>query len=200
LSKYEFNKHDGMDSNRFPFNIYDNDHLTNYGHLVMFHENKEYAKEIHCKFIKEGLLRGEYCVILSNSSNWEYMKGEIALENQHLKNKIDELVKIIYVPGTMCFSGMEKLSPVIDDLSTSYRILVESVGEIRSRSDISRIEEIENNLHSVINKSGLPLICSYDINYTSFKIYGELLARILQIHDSVIFAPLDEKEIIMPMN
>jgi hypothetical protein len=79
------------------------DSLKSRKHTVIYYENKEFGKKIQYRFIRNGILKGEYCICTTHNDD------EIALiENEMMDSNIDvkhynkrRLLKIFNIPDLL---------------------------------------------------------------------------------------------------
>jgi hypothetical protein len=189
------NNNNNDDNNNYPLKFVGTIGQDSNRHIVLFYEDPEYARMIEFQFVKNGLLKEEYCIITTFEDNIQLIKSEMENSNIDVEAfKKKNLLRIYQIPDPMNhpegeLKGMEEIRDrIFTDSKPPYRI-VSRASEIKTNHQIESDIIIQRTVHFTYGNFPGSVMCSYPVDKIEPKIHGQWLVNILQNHHAAIFAP-----------
>jgi hypothetical protein len=189
------NNNNNDDNNNYPLKFVGTIGQDSNRHIVLFYEDPEYARMIEFQFVKNGLLKEEYCIITTFEDNIQLIKSEMEDSNIDVEAfKKKNLLRIYQIPDPMNhpegeLKGMEEIRDrIFTDSKPPYRI-VSRASEIKTNQQIESDIIIQRTVHFTYGNFPGSVMCSYQVDKIEPKIHGQWLINILQNHHAAIFAP-----------
>lgn len=168
-------------------------------HIVLFYEEPEWAKMIEFEFIKKGLEKGEHCIYWMED-NTQFIEKQMADFRIDIKKyKAKNLLHVYQTPSSYDFykeglEGAQKYwKEIMSDVQAPLRVVGRIMREINKKDVIESQIKLEEHFHSIFDTIKGTWLCPYDVNKIESVNRGRWIKRLIDSHDSVIFAPsLDE--------
>ena len=171
-------------------------------HIVMFHEDEEYAMKIRFRFLQKGILNEELCVYVTPETPTfveERMK-EFGIDVEGSKQR--GLLKIMQASDDLARAeDVTRRQDLLDEIlgqSTAKRIVLNEVPSM-GEAGIRNVMELERYAHTtmVSDHDSSPadhtgqrmLLCSYSVKEIEPALHAAWMSDLLKLHDSVVFAP-----------
>lgn len=178
------------------------DFLKGVRHIVMFHEDEEYATKLRFRFLQKGILNEELCVYVTPETPTfveERMK-KFGIDVEVSKER--GLLKIIQARDDFARAeDVTRREDLLDEIlgkSTSKRIVLDEVPSM-GEAGIRNVMELERYAHTTMvsdhesspNDHGAQrlLLCSYSVKEIEPARHAAWMSDLLKLHDSVVFAP-----------
>ncbi|HEY6884439.1 MAG TPA: MEDS domain-containing protein [Nitrososphaeraceae archaeon] len=179
-------------------------HVKEGQHIVLFHEEVEYAKMISFQFIKSGLAQKKECTYLSEE-DVEAVKREMSDSEIDVdKFTLNGLLHVYQVPSLTDYrprdfhireNGLENTPSNFTGLGRSDRIVLRCIYKINTEEQIKSNLKWERQYRLKKLKNGVTtLLCVYPIDNIiptmsdSTGAYGKWMNDLLAMYDGVIFA------------
>jgi KaiC/GvpD/RAD55 family RecA-like ATPase len=167
-------------------------------HIVLFHEEPEYARMILFEYLKAGLKKGEHCSYFTEEEDMEFLLREMRDSGINVDKYAERkhLLNIHYIPN-LIEDSKRQTQKITEIMSTELpnRAVFKCIYKVNTPNSIAsnikwehkyRFNEFRNLICS--------LVCTYpvyDITTTisdSTSIYGRWMSGLLKTYDAVIFA------------
>ncbi|MCL5068287.1 MAG: MEDS domain-containing protein [Thaumarchaeota archaeon] len=169
-------------------------------HVVMFHEDEEYAMKIRLRFLQRGISGDQTCIYVtpSDPANVEDRMRESGIDVERAKK--NGLLRIVHSGEDYTRAeDVRKREDLIDEIlegSSPKRVVLDeapSMGE----AGIRRVLDLERYAHTVMMSnhhegpefSDRLLLCSYSVRSIKPALHAAWMSDLLKLHDSVLFAP-----------
>lgn len=172
-------------------------HSDSIKHIVLLYEEAEYGRMIQFRFIKNGLLKGEHCILTTHEDNIEFIENEMADDNyidvEYLKKK--KLLHIYQITNPMdnqegeLKGCKEIMNTILADSKPPFRLVARAIPEVLTQEQILANINIEHTYHSNFHDFPGYLMCPYPVDKIEPRLHGKWLVKILQNHHAAIFAP-----------
>ena len=176
------------------------DRIDGTRHVVMFHEDEDYAMKIRLRFVQKGISGAQTCIYVTPSD-------PSSVEDRMRKSGIDVarakkngLLRIVHsgVDYTLP-EDVRKREDLLDEIlegSSPKRVVLDeapSMGE----AGIRAVLDLERYAHTVMMSnhdeghelSERLLLCSYSVRSIKPALHAAWMSDLLKLHDSVLFAP-----------
>ncbi|MCL4539941.1 MAG: MEDS domain-containing protein [Bacteroidetes bacterium] len=174
-------------------------------HMVMFHEDEDYAMKIRLRFLQKGILNGERCIYVTPEApaTVEARMNEYGVDVK--KSKDRGLLKVIQARDDLARDeSVTKRQDLLDEIlreRTAQRVAFDeapSMGE----AGIRGVLELERYAHTATTadhnghpSEGRLLFCSYSVKALKPALHAAWMSDLLKLHDSVVFAPASSEGI-----
>lgn len=174
---------------RFPLNFIQT--ITK-NHLLLFYDSVDYAREIQCQFLKEGLKKNEICYFVTSEIKDvenELKKNGIDIESDEIKKQF----KIINIKDSkndvsgILKNSQEKITQV------PIRIVGDKVLFSNDTDDLKLGFDFERHLHELFPNFNGNILCSYHVSSINEQKRSEIVDFLFSHHHSVMFAPENNK-------
>jgi hypothetical protein len=177
------------------------DTLENKKHIVLCYENHTFGKEIEYRFIKNGLIKGETCIYVTNKDNELLIESEMRSHNidvdDYNKKGLLNIYKVTDFPKyskDIIERAEEYLDEILSATTLPYRIVGKLIDEINTKELIQANMDLEQLFHSKFEKFNGSALCIYNINKNIFNTNGKWIETILENHHSAIFVTDNPEE------
>ena len=167
------------------------DSLDSKMHLLLLHEDSEFAKLIEVRFIINGLKNGENCVYASaEDSGLIVIKMlDYGIPLKYFQNKQLQVVQINNREGSkeaILQSSRNDAERIMFDLTPPFRIVTRIVPNVDTKEGICAELELEHHFHKTFDEFGGSLLCPYDISKIEEKKREKWIEELRQNHHAEI--------------
>ena len=139
--------------------------------MLSFVMNLPFGKRIISRFIRNGLIKGEYCVYATHDDDVVSIEKDIISNNINVKEFSKKgLLKICKISDVVrqlngVFEGSEEMiEKMFHDLNVPFRLVIRFVDKLNTKEQIEVDLALEQKYHSMlINFNGL-VLCHYDVS------------------------------------
>jgi hypothetical protein len=170
------------------------DALESNRHVVLCYENSPFGKKILFRFIRNGLIKGEYCVYATHDDDISSIERDMISNNIDVKDfnkkgllKICRISHAVRQPKGVFEGSEEIIEKMFHDLNVPFRLVIRFVDKLNTKGQIESDLALEQKYHSMlINSKGL-VLCHYDVSNNTVNTEGKWTNDILENHHSAIF-------------
>jgi KaiC/GvpD/RAD55 family RecA-like ATPase len=170
------------------------DALESNKHVVLCYENSSFGKRILFRFIRNGLIRGEYCVYVTHDDDIVSIEKDMISNNINVRDfnkkgllKICKISDVVRQPKGVFEGSEEMIEKMFHDLNVPFRLVIRFVDKLNTKAQIEADLALEQKYHSMlINFNGL-VLCHYDVSKNTVNTEGNWTSAILENHHSAIF-------------
>jgi hypothetical protein len=170
------------------------DALKSNKHVVLCYENLPFGKRIISRFIRNGLIKGEYCVYATHDDDVVSIEKDMISNNINVKEfskkgllKICKISDVVRQPNGVFEGSEEMIEKMFHDLNVPFRLVIRFVDKLNTKEQIEADLALEQKYHSMlINFNGL-VLCHYDVSKNTVNTEGKWTSTILENHHSAIF-------------
>jgi MEDS: MEthanogen/methylotroph, DcmR Sensory domain len=163
-------------------------------HLMLFYEDREYARLIEFLFIKRGLEKGENCVYATHEDSGNivikllcygipldaFLSKKIqVLQMRPISGKHDEMI-------SECKKEIIKLQ---EGLKRPFRIVSRIISDVSTIEGMSVEVELEKLTHDCFDDFGGSVMCPYDISEIEKTKKSEWIKDLYSSHHAIIYIP-----------
>ena len=175
------------------------DKLDSGDHVVLFHENSEYARTIEFRFLNEGLKRGEYCVystVFDEPAEIERQMQDFGIDVKGPKER--DLLHIYKLPASPAvhaaggLQGIEEFTKTVlpESSDATYRLVGRLYPlDMLSKQHLAENLNIERKSQDGYKKRHGIAMCSYSTKHLKSELLFDWFAGALKAHDAAAFAP-----------
>jgi hypothetical protein len=177
------------------------DSIDSKKHVLLAYSEPNFAKKLEYRFINNGLLKGEHCIVLTHDKTkfieQEMLEHDVDVEKfeekgfLHVYNIADPTEHRVSI-----LDGFKELVKVIlSDSKPPYRIVGRITYDVKTEGGISIACHFENLFHSSMfgNFDG-SVLCTYDLNdIQANDRWQQWLTQLKNCHDASIIQTRDEK-------
>lgn len=163
-------------------------------HIILVHEEPEYARMIEFRFIGNGLSKGEHCIYVSNEDTTfiENEMGDAGIDVKSFKKK--NLIHTFSITEPIKnedrLKGVQQLwNRITADSKPPFRVVGRLFSELNTTDEILAAIDVEGYLQKAFDSFGCTLICPYNVADIEDVRRGRWLGELLKNHHGVIFAP-----------
>jgi hypothetical protein len=175
------------------------DTLEDNKHIVLFYEDLERARIVECRYIKNGLLKGQEGIHISPENiDISFIKNEMVNNGIDVESFTKKsLLHIRQISNTRnhkegSVKGFENIAKeILNDLKSPlhFRTVVMHFPEVKTEEQIASRLVVECTYHSTFHSFSGSLLCSYPVKEMEPRRHGKWLVDILHNHHAAIFAP-----------
>lgn len=168
-------------------------------HLVLLHENSEYARGIEFEFLHGGLKKGDHCVYASMFDEPVEIRERmesfgIDVERYEERNYLRLHKVSIGAPafndGGLTWSEVLSSSTSSSSSLSHYRLVGRLYSpQLMTREHLTECMRIEGQIQKSSSKWKGITLCSYSMKALKPESISDWFATILKSHDGVVFAP-----------
>lgn len=168
------------------------DSIENKQHIVLFYEDREYARLVEFRFIKNGLMRNERCIYATDEDTGTivlkmlsygipityFHNGMLQVLSVHEKSgSVDEIFAKSKVEAERLLSGLVQ----------PFRIVSRLVPDVGNKNGIQAELKMEETTHKQFGDFGGSLICPYDVSKIEPTRRQEWMKQLKENHHVVIY-------------
>ena len=199
LDLYENNNYEHIYN--YPLTFIDN--LESRKHIVLYYENQEFSKEIQFRFIRNGLIKGENCIYVTNNDNTKLIENDMRNHGINVdkfnKKGLLHIYKIpeylLKYPKDVIEKANEFLDAMLSNITQPFRIVGRLIDEITTEEQIQANMALEQIFHSKFEQLNGIVLCHYDINKNIFDTNGKWMETILENHHQPFLLPTIRKKV-----
>jgi len=167
-------------------------------HVVLLYEEAEYGRMIQYHFIKNGLLKGEHCILTTHEDNIEFLENQMTKDDNidvEYFTKKKKLLHVYRITNPMnneegeLKGCQEIMNTIMADSKPPFRLVARAIPEVLTQEQILANINIEHTYHSCFHNFPGRIMCPYPVDKIEPKLHGKWLVDILQNHHAAIFAP-----------
>jgi len=180
------------------------DSLDSKKHSLLVYSEPSFAKKIEYLFVKNGLLKGEYCIVLTHDKT-KFIEREMLEHNIDVKKYEENGILHIYQisdpteHNLSILDGFKELTKIIlSDSKPPYRVVGRMMYDVKTNGGISIACHFENLFHSSMfeNFDG-SVLCTYDLDdIKSNDRWQQWLTKLKNCHDASIIQTKDGKVVV----
>ena len=160
-------------------------------HIVLFYEDREYARLVEFRFIKNGLDRNERCVYATEEDTGLVVLKMLSygIPLSYFQNGMVQVLQVREKRGDVGYileKAKSEAERLLHGLVPPFRIVSKLVPDVDSKSGIQAELEMEQATHKKFDNFGGSLICPYDISKIEPTRRKEWIKRLTGSHHVAI--------------
>ncbi|MDE1815272.1 MAG: MEDS domain-containing protein [Thaumarchaeota archaeon] len=170
------------------------DSLKGKQHIGLFYQDREFARLIEFRFIKNGLVNGEQCVYVSSEDSGGIILSmlQYGIPIKYFNNKTIKVIQIHNKggkAGRILEKSKSEAQRIASELSSPFRIVSSIIPNINTFNGISTELTMEHDMHENFEDFGGSLVCSYDVSTIEHTQRSKWIKQLISEHHTTIFTP-----------
>ncbi len=179
------------------------DSIDSKKHLMLVYSEPSYAKTLEYRFIKNGLLQKECCIVLTHDKA-KFTKDEMPKHGIDVR-KYEEmgLLHIYQTPNptehplSILDGFKEVVKMILSDSKPPYRIVGRIMHDVKTEEGIAIAHHFEELFHSMFKSFDGSVICTYELSEIQANDrWQQWLSQLKSCHDASIIQTRDGKEFV----
>ena len=182
-----------FDSINYP-PLKDIDNLKEKNHSMVLYDNDEYGKLVKCRYIENGLKKGEHTICITHDdvdkTVDELASSGIDVDYYNRKNLLHvyQIENIMERPDGIIAGYNDLLKKLTADSKPPYRFVGRTIPNVCTTEGIKAEIEIEKLFHSNFEKYDCSFLCPYAVNDIEGSRRPFWLKELMANHHNLIYA------------